>query len=185
MTAHDLVLAAALIVAPPGTPESSPSAERWPVVQAALHQTAIGMELLDDREKRYVLARVEDFDCDLNLLRRRHVDLADAPRVADGFRFPERRAVNEFIQFNRAYRKNLEHRQAWESDRADVIRIALLETDRLYRVWDLVRDSRCEFYYVTVRRQAMKQLKEAVGDEAYTAGDLPPYVPEWRFHAVR
>ena len=185
MTASDLVLAALLISAPPGTPETPPSAERWSVVQAALHKTAIEWEILDERETRYVLARLDDFEPDLNLLRRRYVDLADAPKVADAARFPDRQAVNEFIRFNRAYRKTLETRQVWEADRADAIRIVVLETDRLYRVWDSVRDARCDFYYVTVRRQALKKLQEMLGQDAYTAGDLPPYVPEWRFTGSR
>jgi hypothetical protein len=34
---------------------------------------------------------------------------------------------------------------------------------------------------VTVRRQALKKLKEMIGDDAYTLGELPPYVPVWRF----
>lgn len=185
MTPFDLVLAAALITAPPNTPEQPLSPERWPAVQAALHQTAIEWEILDPRETRYVLARLEDYEPDLNLLRRRYVDLADAPLVADSFRFPDRQTVNEYIRFNRAYRKNLETRQTWEADRADLIRVVVMETDRLYKVWDAVRDARCEFYYVTVRRQALKKLKETIGTEAYEAGELPPYVPEWRFQEMR
>ena len=70
-------------------------------------------------------------------------------------------------------------------DRADVIGVAVAETDRLYRVWDAVRDARCEFYYVTVRRQALKRLKEMVGDEAFAEVDLPPHVPGWRFQEAR
>ena len=57
----------------------------------------------------------------------------------------------------------------------------LAETDRLYLVWDAVRDARCDFYYVTVRRQALKKLRDLVGDEAYATGELPPNVPTWRF----
>jgi hypothetical protein len=34
---------------------------------------------------------------------------------------------------------------------------------------------------VTVRRQALKKLREAVGEDAYALGELSPYVPEWRF----
>jgi hypothetical protein len=185
MTPYDLVLAATLIAAPPGTPEPPPPPERWTGLQAALHKTAVDLEILDERETRYVLARLEDFEGDLDLLRRRYVELADAPKLADGYRFPDRRSVNEFIRFNRAYRKNLETRQVWEADRADVIRVAVLETDRLYKVWDAVRDARCDFYYVTVRRQALMRLKDLLGDEGYAAGELPPYVPEWRFAESR
>src|SRR5438067_9930607 len=129
MSPYDLVLAAALLTAPPGTPEPAPAADRWPALQAALHQTAVEWEILDPRETRYVLARLDDFETDLNLLRRRYVDLADAPPVLDGARFPDRRTVNELIRFNRAYRKNLETRQVWEADRADAIRVVVLETD--------------------------------------------------------
>ena len=185
MSAYDMVLAAALLAAPPGTPELPPAATEWVGLQAALHKTAITWEILDEREARYVLARLEDFEADLNLLRRRHVDLSDAPKLADAMRLPDRRAVNEFVRFNRAYRKTLENRQVWDADRADVIQVAVVETDRLYKVWDAVRDARCEFYYVTVRRQAMKRLKEMLGDAAYSTGELPPYVPEWRFTDVR
>jgi hypothetical protein len=185
MTAYDLVLAAALIAAPPGTPETPPLPDRWPAVQEALHATAIRLEILDERETRYVLARAEDFETDLELLRRRYQDLRDAPPLADADRFPGREAVNHLIQFNRTYRTHLEGRQAWEADRAEVIGVALSETDRLYRVWDAVRDARCEFYYVTVRRQALKRLREALGDQAYEVADLPPHVPAWRFLGAR
>lgn len=185
MSPYDLVLATTLLTAPPGTPEQAPTPERWPAVQAAIHQTAVEWEILDPRETRYVLSRVEDFEADLNLLRRRYAELADAPKVADSARFPDRRTVNDLIRFNRAYRKHLETRQVWEADRADAIRAAVLETDRLYRVWDSVRDARCEFYYVTVRRQALKKLKDLIGDDAYALGELPPYVPEWRFSEAK
>ena len=185
MTPCDLILAAALIAAPPGTPEPAPLPEQWAGLQAALHKTAVEMEILDERETRYVLARPDDFEADLNLLRRRYVDLADAPKLGEAGRFPDRRAVSEYITFNREYRKTLETRQVWESDRADLIRVVVLETDQLYKVWDAVRDARCEFYYVTVRRQALKRLKEVIGDEAFANADLPPCVPEWRFAEAR
>lgn len=185
MTPCDLILAAVLIAAPPGTPETPPPPDRWPAVQAALLKTAVEWEILDERETRYVLARPEDYDADLNLLRRRYTDLARAPRAGDAGRFPTREVVNAYIRFNREYRTGLETRQVWEADRADLIRAAVSETDRLYRVWDAVRDARCEFYYVTVRRQALQRLRDAIGPDAYAAGRLPPYVPEWRFRERR
>lgn len=185
MSPCDLVLAAALLSAPPGTPDPLPTAERWPNIQAALHQTAVDWEILDPREVQFMLTRIEDFKDDLTILRRRQATLRDAPRVIDAGRLPDRQTVNELIQFNRAYRKHLETRQLWETDRAGLIREAVTETDRLYKVWDAVQDARCDFYYITVRRQALLKLKELIGPEAYATCDLPPPVPDWRFNEVR
>ena len=105
--------------------------------------------------------------------------------VSDSMRFPERNTVTELIQFNRGYRKHLVEKQSLERDRCEQYDAALVETDRLYKVWDAVRDARCDFYYVTVRRAALRKLKEAVGDEAFAMGYLPPNVPTWRFAEVR
>ena len=66
----------------------------------------------------------------------------------------------------------------------DELRIALNETDHLYQVWDSVRDARCNYYYVTVRRQALKTLREMIGTEAFYRGELPPHVPVWRFPEI-
>ncbi len=185
MSGPDLVLAAMLLTAPPGVPEPAPSEDQWPVVRDAVHALAVKWEILDPRETRYVLTRPEDFSGDLNMLRRRYVELQDAPLVADGKRFPDRSAVNELVRFNRSYLKHLQQRQQLEVDRADVLRTVMWETDRLYQVWDAVRDARCEFYYVTVRRHALRKLKDLIGDEAYRTATLPPNVPTWRFADMR
>ncbi len=185
MTPCDLVLATALLTAPLGTIESRPTAEHWPRAQAAIHEIAVTWELLDPREVRYVMSRPEDFETDLELLRRRHLELHDAPKIADAGRLPDRQTVNELLRFNREYRKHLEARLAWEVDRSHILRQALCETDRGYRIWDAIRDARCEFYYITIRRQALKKLRDLIGNDAYDTCDLPPSVPEWRFTEVR
>ncbi|MCS6865664.1 MAG: hypothetical protein RMJ56_06465 [Gemmataceae bacterium] len=181
MSVSDLIWAATLLAAPVGTPELLPAADYWPTLRAALQQVAINWEILDERETRYLLCQREDFIADLNLLRTRYRELADAPRLAECQRLPDRQTVNELIRFNRAYRKHLEEREVWELDRADVLSEALRETDRLYRQWDAIRDAQCDFYYVTVRRAALKRLRDAIGEEAFATGRMPPYVPLWAF----
>ncbi len=181
MSASDLVLAAALLSAPVDTPEQTPAEERWEPVRAAIHKTAIAWEIMDPREERYLMAARDDFEPDLNLLRKRFAELADAPKLADCRRLPDRHTVNELIKFNRAFRKHLEEREVWEADRADLFHQAMQETDRFYRQWDAIRDAQCDFYYVTVRRAALKKLRDALGADAFAAGAMPSYVPEWRF----
>lgn len=181
MSASDLILAVTLLSAPVGTPEQVPTEERWGALRGAIYQTAVMWEIMDPREERYLLATRTDFETDLNLLRNRYTELADAPKLADCHRLPDRHTVNDLIRFNRAFRKHLEQREIWEADRADLFQEAMRETDRFYHQWDAVRDAQCDFYYVTVRRTALKKLRDAIGADAFAAGAMPPYVPEWRF----
>jgi hypothetical protein len=184
MVVNDLMLAALLLTTPAGTPDSGPPAEQFAPLRDAILKMAVEWEILDLRETRYMLNRPEDFSADLNVLRRRYHELKDAPKVGESFRFPDRKHVNELVRFNRAYRKHLESRQQFEVDRAELFREAMTETDSLYQVWDAVRDSRCDFYYITVRRQALKRLKDLLGEDSYQMAELPPHVPIWRFNEL-
>lgn len=177
----EFAIAYFLLTTPPGALEPAPDAVRWPIVQSAVQQLAIDWELLDPRETRYILAKPDEFGVDINLLRRRFQELKDVPLLADSQRLPDRNTANELIHFNRAFRKTLESRRAIETDRSDEWLEIIGETDKLYQVWDAVRDARCEFYYVTVRRQAMRKLKDQLGDDAWEKAILPPGVPTWRF----
>ena len=81
------------------------------------------------------------------------------------------------ILSNQTYRQNLENRLAVETVRARELQEAIQESDGLFFLWNLVRDARCDYYDVTVRRQALKRLRDLAGEEAYSSGHLPPYVP--------
>jgi hypothetical protein len=183
MFAYEYLLAAALLTAPMESPEPAVP-ENFNSVCHALQTLAIQWEILDPREVRYVLTRTEDFASDLKLLRRRYHELDGAPLLSDSCRFPERSAISDMLSFNRAYRQNLDNRLSVEVVRVWELQEALQETDHLYQVWDLVRDARCDYYYVTVRRQALKRLRDMVGGNVYYSGTLPPHVPLWRFQTV-
>ena len=178
------LLAVALLTAPPDAPDPALNADLYDNLRPTLQNLAVEWEILDKREVRYVLTRPEDFASDLKLLRRRYHELADAPPLSDCRRFPDRSTISDLLSFNRAYRQHLDSRQSVDLVRWWELREAIQETDRLYQVWDTVRDARCEYYYVTVRRQALKRLREMIGEEAYYSGQLPPYVPVWRFQRI-
>jgi hypothetical protein len=184
MLGFDHLLAVALLTAPADTAEPPAPSQAFISLAPVLQGLAVQWEILDPREVRYIMARPEDFASDLNLLRRRFHDLADAPALRDGLRFPDREVVNDLLAFNRAYRQHLSIRQPVELVRWWELRSALQETDQLYQIWDTVRDARCEYYYVTVRRQALKRLRQLLGDDAYYFGRLPPHVPLWRFQQI-
>jgi hypothetical protein len=181
MFQSEFAIAFFLLTTPPGVAENPPEAARWPAIQAAVQKLAVDWEILDPRETRYILSKPEEFGVDINLLRRRYQELKDVPRLVEAQRLPDRNAANDLIHFNRAFRKTLESRRAIETDRSDEWLAVIRETDKLYQVWDAVRDARCEFYYVTVRRHAMRKLMDQIGEEAWDTATLPPGVPTWRF----
>lgn len=179
----DYVLAIALLTIAP-EPAESASLDAYASLRPTLQALAIHWEILDPREVRYVMTRGEDFTADVKLLRRRWHDLKDAPPLHDCMRFPDRALINDLLSFNRAYRQHLDSRQSLELTYWWELREAVQEADRLYQIWDTVRDARCDYYYVTVRRQALKKVRETVGYDAYCSGALPPHVPVWRFGRI-
>jgi hypothetical protein len=177
MVPLDFVLALAVLLAPAdaaGAPAPSEHAGLWRTVQAV----ALALEVLDPREMRGVLARPQDFEADLALIRKRHRELGDAPPVCDAWRFPARELAVNMLAVNRERHRELTlKRQAIGPHPA--LDGALAECERLYRVWDAVRDARSEFYYVGVRRQALALLRQTLGDPAYHSAHLPPAAPAW------
>jgi len=180
----DYVLAVALLGGPPDAEVPPEAAAEFAAVRPTLLALAASWEVLDPRETRYILKQAESYPSDLKLLRKRCRDLADAPPLHDCMRFPDRALINDLLAFNRAYRQHLDSRQSLDTTRAYELNEALREADRLYHVWDTVRDARCEFYYVTVRRQALMKLRDMVGPKAYYSATLPPHVPVWRFTRI-
>jgi hypothetical protein len=182
MSFAPLVLSVVLLTTPAGNDSWTPALHS--LVAPKLQALAVHWEILDPRELRYILTRPEDLSADLQLLLRRYQNLADAPSLDDCLRFPDRAAVNDLLAFNRAYRQHLDVRKPLELSRWWEFHSVLQETEQLYRIWDAVRDARCEYYYVTIRREALKQLREMVGPEVYYSGQLPPPVPVWRFETI-
>lgn len=180
MSTTDFFAAFFLLTTPPGVTEAPPPDDRWAEIRDGVRDLAIKWELLDPRETHYLLARREEFSVDINLLRRRYQELKDAPRLADADRLPPKSVAEDMVKANRAFHAVIKDRRAFELDRAEMLNTVLYETDQLYRVWDAVRDARCDFYYVAARRQALRKLRNAIGEEAYSAAQLPPSTPVWR-----
>lgn len=184
MFTYETVLAAALLTT--GPVELPEELVCWRVVVAEpLKSLSFQEEILDRREADHILQSRPVFAGDVRLLQGRFAELRHAPYLEECRRFPDRKLVNEFLNFNRAYRQDLVARMAIDKVHAEELRFVLAEVDALYQVWDTVRDARCEFYYDTVRRQALDLLRRLIGDEAFYSGRLPPHVPVWSITRVR
>ncbi len=187
MFTYDCVLAAVLLTAPaaPAPPPESGAAACLEWVRPALVQLALDAEIVDGREDRFRPATPADAAADLKELTGRYAEYLSAPQLEECHWFPPRRLVNDFLTFNRAYRNDLLTRLALDPVHAEELRTAVAETDQLYLIWESLRDARCEYYYVTVRRQALRQLRDLIGMEAFYRGQLPPHVPAWHFPLQR
>jgi hypothetical protein len=179
MIGTELILAVALLTTPPEQLQSSNPFVLHRAVGPALTALVLQWELLDARENDF-LKNAQDFMSDLRLLQGRYAELRDAPPVAEAERFPGREIVNEMLAFNRSYHESITNRLKVDMIHGEELRTILEETDQLHRIYEAVRDARCDYYYVTYRRQALAQLRELVGNEAFCAGRLPPHIPIWR-----
>ncbi len=146
----------------------------------SVRQVAIYWQILDRRETQDILSDSCHFAEDLDLLQKRLADLRGAPAAYEGDRLPDREQVSNYLTINRTYHQELTERLRLDQAHSEEIRAALQETDQLYHIWDAVRDARCKYYYVTVRRQALRELRSLVGDAAFYSGQLPPPLPIWR-----
>jgi hypothetical protein len=184
MSLLELTLAVALLSSPPDALELADTTALHPMLAPALKAVAMEWELLDPREVEY-LKNPQDFASDLKLLQGRFEEFHRAPKAAEVNRFPGRDLVGDMLAFNRGYRDSVNSRLDLDMVHADELRTILSETDLLYRVYDAVRDARCEYFYVTYRRQALAQLRDLIGEEAFYGGQLPPHVPLWRIPEAR
>lgn len=143
-------------------------------------------EIMDEREARYMFDKDHEFLNDFKIMMARSKEFENTPFIQMALLLPERVISNELLLLNRRYKNHLENEkliwfdnysQRWLSD-------ALAETEFLYQVWDHARDARCEYYYIHIRRQALKNIIEKIGplDHKFR---MPPHVPTWRFTCVR
>jgi len=179
MLTCEFVLAAVLLTAPKDIPLPPNQAGWVEVMRPSMIAMAVDAEILDPRERAFLLT--QDILGDLTMLQTRNEELAGAPLLGECARFAERKLVNDFLAVNRSYRNDLHARLAIDLVNMEELRTAILETDRLYQVWDTVRDARCDYYYVTVRRQALQLLRDLIGPQAFYSGEMPPNVPVWHF----
>lgn len=152
--------------------------EQYKELRQILQHLAMSMEVMDAREPRYLLCHENNFESDLEMLRRRVKRLKDAPPLFSCKRFPPREIVDDWLKKNREYRKMLEKRREIDRTNDSWYQEALRDLEWRYEVWSTIKDTRCKHYYVTYRRGALKKVREMMGSAAYYNGDYPAPLPE-------
>lgn len=145
------------------------------------------LELMDEREVRYMFAKIGDFEVDFTTMIARYKDLKDAPQLYSCEGFPPRDVINDFLLLNREYEKFLVSILELYPENSTAS-LALSDTKYLYVIWDSVRDSVTPFYYVHIRKRALKTLKghlDKIDPTWFYQRRLPNHVPLWAFTPVR
>jgi hypothetical protein len=177
MLTVDIALAVLLITTPDAEFDVRPPSTVFQAVGVAL-------EIIDKAECGWLFNGEEGFDYHLQVCRDRWQEIADAPPAYDASRFPCREMCLEALTFNSRYRAHLDDmRQLWPGMTWEIDE-ALSEANGLYGVWDAAADVQAPFYGVYYKRLRLKQLRDAIGCDAYYNGAMPPFVPIWRFNQI-
>lgn len=145
------------------------------------------LEIMDEKEFRYVFSKIEDFQVDFEMIISRYKELKYAPPLYCSEGFPDRSTIIDLLTFNKEYEKHLVSVLEICPENS-IAGLALSDTRYLYHIWDLVRDSTTPFYYIHIRRKALKKLKEEldkIDPTWFYQRRLPNHVPMWAFSPIR
>jgi hypothetical protein len=158
---------------------SNHPADRLAFVRGEMAVICLAAEIMDVRECRYMFAKADDFGVDLESMRQRWRDLYDAPRLDECYLFPERQISGVMIELNRDNKRYVQSvRDLYPH--VNTLAELLVDIEDRYRIWDAARDCRTEFYYVHIRRAALKKLRILLGRDDFDRGVLPFAIPTWR-----
>jgi hypothetical protein len=179
--AQAAIIAFGLLTAPAEAYSPVPAGSDLTVLGEAVKTVAVEMEVFDRREWTAFCVDPTLWDSDLAILKRRVIDLKDAPHCWEETRFPFTRTdANAFMAFNRRHKEVRLWQYALEPSRLADAEAAAAECDRLYGAWDALRDSIGDYNHVSFRRERLKTLKMLIGPERWSRGEMPPCIPTWR-----
>lgn len=154
------IIAVTLLTAPADTPEPVPIAEEFAELRVPLLALCVEWEILDPREAKYTFFDLAEFQHDLDVLRARRLELLDAPRILECWRYPERWYAEAQIAENRLCRRWVEAVADNYPEQRENCVWYIRRLDAAYRCWDLIRDAKADYYYTVPRRRALAQLRE-------------------------
>lgn len=141
-------------------------------------------QVIDVREYNVCFNRPVEFNDNLAVVRDRIKNLCGAPFTHDGYRFPSYAEANERLVFNYLLKTHLEYWKKLKPANWSELLDIYNETNRRCHIYEQLRDARADFYHVIVRRAALRQLRDEIGEEAYYSGNLPPHVPFSAFSPI-
>lgn len=148
-----------------------------------IKEEAKRLGIVDERELSSFFVREDEFESDLDILRRRWDDLKDSPPIEFFDQFPSQEWCRVQCDLNRNIRCWLESESLIHPHRAFVFWSAMQENNVLYQFWANLRDAKNDSYYLSSRRAAGKRAMDVLERTGYSLSHLPPAIPVWRWEA--
>lgn len=104
--------------------------------------------------------------------------------LGDLSRFPSRQAALEARTFNSGFRQYLEARQVLMLHDWWTYQRAIEECQGLWRLFDDLADAQDIRWNDNCRLQALRRVRNGLGEQAYWAGQMPTCVPVWICRAI-
>lgn len=161
-----------------------------PISLMSLRRVAVRMQLHCPSDIRFdsdsefpsnesLFSKPEEVLTDINIVRYRLLQCRDCPRTESLRRF-NRQEVLHGLAVNRAYQEHLRRRMEFEHDRRDILRAALIEVQEISQVYDKLDDA-FRSLSIVYTRQALRDVRRMIGQEAFERGQLPFCLPRWQF----
>ncbi len=132
-------------------------------------------QIMDKRELKYVFINTSDLISDMKIMSDRINNLKDVDSVEFAYIFPPRWAINEYLLLNKSYRQFLGRAKLLYPG-TSIFQDTIEEVDYLYTLYDKIRDAQCEYYYIHIRREALKEAKRLLDqiDPTWYEKGTPP-----------
>jgi hypothetical protein len=161
----------------PDDPDVPPTAS--PELWQALKDVSLDLEIVGPHENW-----ATDFSSELRYVRRHWRMLREAPPLADCCWLPSPSVARDMCCFNECYQSHLQMQRIIFPHRADELTSVLNEARQLYTIWDAARRANSPNESWALRRRMLLRLRETIGPTAYYNGQLPCWVPSWRFQEI-
>jgi len=150
-----------------------------PTQWQALKEAAYELQIVGPHETWRNNFRVE-----VQYVRDHTRELADAPALADADYLPAFHVLASGCDFNDHYQAHLWRQMVESPSRAHEWEATVQDAQRCGRIWYRAKKARNPVELWAGRRRALWMLREDLGAEALSLGQLPPCVPVWRFREI-
>jgi len=146
------------------------------ILSKPLSDSLVEAQILDRREQNYFFKNYSQFYHDLETCFNRLLNLHNAPPLEDHQRF-DKEIINDLVHFNNLAMRYVERQTELKIHQAEHWCNRLTTLKQTKAILSELYDAKCDYYYLPVRRSALKKARDLMGPGPYYAGQLPAAVP--------